>query len=164
MADTTKTDGFTEVTEKEDRAFSWDDEIEKDDEFIILPEGDYFFRVEGFERGRHPGSEKLPACPKASIKIKVFSDQGDTTVFHNLFLHSRTESMISAFFAGIGLKKKGEKLKMEWNKVIGKEGKLKLGIRTYNGREYNEVKKFYRPEEYMDDNGQPKSQGGFTGW
>lgn len=164
MADTKVPEGFTEVAdEKMGRAFSWDDEIEKDDDFIVLPDGDYYFRVEGFERGRHPGSEKLPPCPKAIIKIKVFSDQGEISLNHNLFLHSRTESMISAFFVGIGLKKKGERLKMDWNKVVGAEGKLKLGTRTYNGNTYNDIKKFYRPDEYLNEDGTEKKNA-FTGW
>ena len=46
----------------------WDDAIENDgQEFIILPEGDYNFMVTGFERGRFPGSAKIPACNKATI-------------------------------------------------------------------------------------------------
>ena len=39
-----------------DRELSWDDEIEKDSgEFILLPEGDYEFTVESFERARYQG-------------------------------------------------------------------------------------------------------------
>ena len=157
--------GFTEVTdEMMGHELAWDDEIENDgDEFITLPPGDYFFRVDGVERGRHPGSEKLPPCPKAVVSIRVFSDQGEIVLKHNLFLHSRTESMISQFFAGIGMKKKGEKLKMDFAKAVGKEGKLKLSTRTYDGNTYNDIKRFYRPEEYMDENGEPKKNT-FTGW
>ena len=36
----------------EEREFGWDDEIENDNEFQILPDGDYNFTVTGFERGR----------------------------------------------------------------------------------------------------------------
>lgn len=42
----------------EEREFGWDDEIENDNEFQILPDGDYNFTVTGFERGRHQGSAK----------------------------------------------------------------------------------------------------------
>ena len=78
-----------------ERELDWNDEIEKDSDFTLLPEGDYDFTVESFERGRHPGSDKLPACNKAILK-----------------LHTKTEGMISAFFTAIGQKKKGEKVKM----------------------------------------------------
>jgi len=48
----------------EERELGWEDIISKDAdeyEYALLPEGDYNFTVESFERGRHPGSEKLPA-------------------------------------------------------------------------------------------------------
>ena len=48
----------------EEREFGWDDEIENDSEFQILPDGDYNFTVTGFERGRHQGSAKLRRATK----------------------------------------------------------------------------------------------------
>lgn len=126
----------------------WDDEIENDSpDFILLPEGDYDFTVEDFERGMHNGSEKLPVCKKAVIHIKVETPQGVTKIRHQLFLHSRTEGMLCAFFAAIGQRKKGEKLKMNWPAVPGSKGRCKIGIRTYDGKQYNEVKKFYESGE-----------------
>ena len=47
-----------------DRELNWDDEIEKDNSFITLPEGDYDFVIDHFERARHPGSEKIPPATK----------------------------------------------------------------------------------------------------
>jgi len=95
-----------------DREFAWDDEIEKDSDFVIIPEGDYTFTVSGFERGRHEGSEKLPPCPKAIVKLRVDMPDGTTQeLTHNLFLHSKCEGLLSAFFVGIGQKKHGEKLR-----------------------------------------------------
>lgn len=135
------------------RELSWDDEIEKDaGEFIILPDGDYTFTVTSFERGRFEGSEKLTPCPMAIIHLKIDNEQGPVTVQHRLFLHTKTEGMISAFFSAIGLKKKGEKLKMDWTQVAGSYGRCKLGTRewTSNSGEVmksNEVKRFYPKEE-----------------
>ena len=54
-----------------ERELDWNDEIEKDSDFTLLPEGDYDFTVESFERGRHPGSDKLPACNKAILKLRI---------------------------------------------------------------------------------------------
>jgi len=130
------------------RELGWDDEIEKDgNDYITLPEGDYDFEVVSYERARHPGSEKLPPCNKAIIKIKIETAQGVAMFNHNLFLHTNTEGIISAFFAGIGQKKKGEKMTMNWPLVPGSTGRARVGIRTYDGKEYNEIKKFY-PREY----------------
>lgn len=39
-----------------ERELGWDDEIVKESDFILLPEGDYNFKVAGFERARHEGS------------------------------------------------------------------------------------------------------------
>lgn len=136
-----------------ERAFGWDDEIEKDgSDFILLPEGDYEFTVESFERARHNGSEKLPPCNKAILKLRIETPEGVALVTHNLFLHTKTEGMISAFFTAIGQKKKGEKIKMNWNAVIGAKGKCKICIHEWTGddgetRQGNQVKKFYPFEE-----------------
>lgn len=136
-----------------DRELGWDDEIEKDgSDFVLLPEGDYDFVVESFERGRHNGSDKLPACNKAMMKLRIDTPDGTALINHNLFLHTKTEGMISAFFTSIGQKKKGEKIKMNWNAVIGAKGRCKVGIYEWTGtdgekRQGNDIKKFYPFEE-----------------
>lgn len=136
-----------------DRELSWDDQIEKDGaDFVLLPEGDYNFEITGFERGRHAGSEKLPPCNKAIIQIKIESPEGIATLNHNLFLHTKTEGMLCAFFTSIGQRKHGEKVTMNWNAVIGSCGKCKLGVKEWindSGEKkiFNEIKKFYEPEE-----------------
>ena len=135
-----------------EREFGWDDQIEHDGaEFVVLPEGDYDFEVTDFERGRHGGSEKLPPCNKATLSIKISSTDGkSTTVKHNLFLHSKTEGMLCAFFTSIGQRKKGEKITMNWNAVVGSRGRCKVKIRNWTSKEgnqmqNNEIAKFYEP-------------------
>lgn len=66
---------------------------------------------------------------------------------HNLFLHSSTEGMLSALFAAVGQKKKGEPLKMNWQAIPGAKGFCKVGKRLYNGNEYNDVKSMLYPED-----------------
>ena len=136
-----------------DRAFDWDDTIEHDSEFVLFPEGDYDFEVVGFDRARHPGSEKLPPCNKAVLSLKFTSPEiGTTTIKHNLFLHSKTEGMLCAFFTAIGQRKHGEKLAMNWSMVVGARGRAKLGVRSWKNndgedRQSNEIKRFYEPDE-----------------
>ncbi|MFZ3172050.1 MAG: hypothetical protein WA118_08730 [Carboxydocellales bacterium] len=145
------------------RELGWDEQIENDSpDFVILPEGDYDFEVVEFERGRHAGSDKLPPCNKATVHIKVTGPEGVTTIKHNLFLHSITEGMLCAFFTGIGQRKKGERLTMNWNAVVGAKGRAKVGTRKFKndkGEEltFNEIKKFYEPAE-----GPQNSKVGFT--
>lgn len=139
-------------TNNVEREFQWDDTITKDAaDFVLLPEGDYNFTVESFERGRHTGSDKLPACNKAILTIRIDAPEGTARITHNLFLHSKTEGLLSAFFSGIGQKKKGEPLKMNWAQVPGSTGKCKIGIHSYmkdgEERKNNEIKRFYPKEE-----------------
>lgn len=137
----------------EERELMWDDEIEKDGaDFVLLPEGDYYFTVTKMERARFAGSEKMPPCNQAKLELTIHSPEyGDVIVFHNLFLHTKTEGLLSNFFTGIGQKKKGEKLKMNWNTVIGAKGKCKLIVNKYMSkgeeRANNQVRKFYPFEE-----------------
>lgn len=135
-----------------EREFNWDDTITKDSDFILLPEGDYNFEVESYERARHGGSEKLPPCNKAILKLRIESEEGEVYLIHNLFLHQRTEGMLSAFFTAIGLKKKGEPLTMNWSLVPGSTGRCKIGVRNWKGkngedRQSNEIRRFYPKEE-----------------
>lgn len=136
-----------------DRELQWDDTIEKESsDFVLLPEGDYNFVVDSFERGRHGGSEKLPSCNKAILKLRVESDKGTALITHNLFLHTKTEGLLSAFFESIGQKKKGEKMTMNWSHVPGATGRVKVGIHTYvnkdgEERQSNDIKKFYPKED-----------------
>src|SRR5699024_2321324 len=117
----------------------------------ILPEGDYDFEIIDFERGRHNGSEKLPPCNKAVVHVRVEGKEGVTIIKNNLFLHSKTEGMLCAFFAAIGHRKKGEPLKMDWPAVPSSKGRCKDGIRKWTkdeGKEMilNEIKKFYESD------------------
>lgn len=131
-----------------DRELGWEDVIEKENEFILLPEGDYEFKVESFERSRFQGSSKMPACNMAVLNIRVESPEGKSVMLkHNLMLHTKTEWALSAFFRSIGQKKKDEKLRMNWSMVPGSKGRCKIGIRTYNDNKYNEIKQFYPKED-----------------
>lgn len=140
---------MTEQYNNFEREFGWDDVIQQDQEFVLLPEGLYEFTVTGFERARHTpsGNGKLPACNKAIVSVEVVAPQGTVTMKHNLFLHSSTEGMLSAFFGSIGQKKKGEPLKMDWNTIIGTRGVCKLFIDTYKGNQLNKIKSMLYPED-----------------
>lgn len=126
----------------------WDSEISQESEFITLPDGEYPFTVISFERRYHNGSEKLPACPKAELRIEVDGgDKGKSVINHNLFISRKTEGLLCEFFTSIGLKKPGEPLKMNWQLVPGTTGRCKVGTRTYNGNIFPEIKKFLKPED-----------------
>jgi hypothetical protein len=133
-----------------ERELDWDSEIVTDSEFVLLPPGLYQFTVAGYDRAQHTPTNpngKLPSCPKAIVSVKIVANEGETTLKHNLFLHSSVEGLLSAFFGAIGLKKKGEPLRMPWNQIIGATGVCKVGIREHNGNQYNEVKSMIYKDE-----------------
>lgn len=131
------------MNEFENGCLDWNDVIEDDGgkTFVILPEGDYNFKVTSFDRGRFPGSAKIPACNKATINLEVRTDSGATVeVKTDLILHKSLEWKLSSFFRCIGQKKHGERLIMDWSKVNGSMGRAHFKPRTYTGRDGNEYK------------------------
>lgn len=148
-----------------ERELGWDDEIEKDGGgFILLPEGDYDFTVSKFERSRYQGGAKIPACNQAKLELTIHSpEHGDVTVFHNLYLHTKTEGLLSNFFVGIGQKREGERVRMNWNAVVGARGKCRLKLNTYTTtkgeeRTNNQVDTFYEPTVPQGGYQQPPQQ------
>ena len=135
-------------TNTNERELDWNDSISHDSTFELLPAGDYFFTVQSFERARHPGSEKLPPCNKAILRLEVSDGQHTGTMTHNLFLHQRCEGMLCAFFTAIGQRQKGEELRMDWPKVPGSTGRCKIKVRAWQGkdgdeRQSNDIQTFY---------------------
>ena len=133
----------------DNRIMDWDDVIQDDgQEFVVLPEGDYTFTVTGFERGRFPGSAKLPPCNKATLTIRIDNDQGPATARFDLILYRTLEWKIAAFFRCIGQKKHGEKLAMDWSSLPGARGRAHIRPRSYTTRDgeehqVNDVVRFY---------------------
>lgn len=146
------------------RVLGWDDEIQEDSKgWEPLPAGEYDFRVLTVERGQHNGSGKLPPCPKAIVTLEVEHEGQLHKIKNQLFLHSRTEGLLSAFFGSIGQKKHGEPLKMNWATVEGSAGRAKIAPRKYTGSDGNEyvtddIKQFI----YKDDAKPAAQQQGFT--
>lgn len=136
-----------------DREFGWDDEIQNDGQsYRVLPEGDYTFTVQKFERARHGGSDKIPPCNKAVLTVGVSNQENAGEVLVNLFLHSKFEWKLCQFFTAIGQRKRGEALRMNWGAVPGAGGSCHVGVRKWtdnNGkeREGNEITEFYDPAE-----------------
>ena len=126
----------------------WNDTIQDDgQEYVTLPEGDYFFTVSEFERGHFPGSPKIPACNKATLTLDIENDRGIATAKVDLILYRTLEWKIASFFRSIGQKKHGEKVVMDWNKVVGARGKAHIKPRSYTGkngeeRQANNVESF----------------------
>lgn len=132
------------------KALDFDSEIEYDGpDYILLKPGNYDFVVASIDRKQYNGGSKIPPCPQAVIHIEITDPETGAKVpcQSNLFLASNQMWSLSTFFESIGLKKKGEKLKMDWSKVVGRTGTVEIDNREYNGNTYNNVKKYVAPKE-----------------
>ena len=130
--------------------FDWNSTISNDGEameYILLPEGDYDFTVTGFEKSEHPGSAKIPPCPKAVLELTIKTASGIGTVRENLYLEEGSEWKLCAYFKCIGMRSHGEKYTMNWDKVLGAKGRAHIIVDTWEGtdgvtRQNNKVKKY----------------------
>jgi hypothetical protein len=153
-----------------DKVLGWDDEIVHDNvDQPVFPEGIYPFEIVNLKRGQHQpkpdGKGKLPPCPKATVVIRVYGPGGEKAdIDHNLFLHSRCEGMLCAFFVAIGQRKHGEPLRPQWNQVIGARGWCKLKVykgQRQDGSDYqgNDIKSFIDPAKAPKDSLAPSPTG-----
>ena len=124
------------TNKKDTNIFDWDSAIEDDGQgFVLLEEGDYDFTVTGFERGQHNGSAKVPPCPKALLTLSVETPTGVAEIKENLILYKTMEWKLSSFFRSIGMKKHGERLVMDWGRVLGAQGRAHIIQREYVGND-----------------------------
>ena len=136
----TKMDEHTdEVLQKNDGCLDWDAEISGDlPEYVLLPEGDYQFRVAEMERGRHEDTDWMPACDQATVTLEIRTAEGTAYVKTAFYLHTRGMKKLTAFFRAIGFQKKGQPMKMDWPAVTGAWGRAHFRPRGYTGRDGQE--------------------------
>ncbi|MDR3052564.1 MAG: DUF669 domain-containing protein [Coriobacteriales bacterium] len=128
----------------DDQELDYDGVITQDEpERIILPAGDYAFMVRDFERTTSKASEKK--------MVKIFLDIdgasfGKASIIDNMVLSTKMEWKLSQFFCGIGQKKHGEPLQMNWNAAIGTTGVVE--VTCEESQQYgkqNRIKRYYDP-------------------
>lgn len=146
---------------QEEKEMDWNGVLENDpQEFVLAPAGDYDFTVVNLERKRYNGGAKIPACNQAALTLQVATPDGQkANIFHNLYLHTRCEGLLAAFFIGIGQKKHGEPLRMDWSKVVGATGRCKVGIREYQGKQHNTIVRIYDPSKTNAGSQAPVAKG-----
>lgn len=147
MSDERLNDDVLFDEENDDELLDWDDEIEKESEYTILPAGTYDFEIVNFERSTYAGSDKLPACKMAIVTFKITDGDKSALIFERYYLCKKMEGMLSSLFKACGLKKKGEKTAMHWDKLVGSTGRCKVKIQTYNGNESNRIATLFANED-----------------
>ena len=127
------------------KEIGWDEEVEKGNEYVLIPEGEYDFTVESFERSRFEGSDKVPPCNRALLKIRVDAPEGTTVMNESLLLYDKMQWKLAEFFLSIGAEETDGRVKMNWQMVPQSTGRAKIEVTTDKkdpNKKYNHVKKF----------------------
>ena len=127
------------------KELGWDDSVEKGTDYVLLPDGEYDFTIESFDRGRFEGSEKAPACPRAELKVKVEVPEGIFIINESLLLYDRMQWKLAEFFLSSGAEEVDGRVKMNWQMVPRATGRAVIEQRPGSKdptRKYNHVKKF----------------------
>lgn len=136
--------------EAKDRELGWDDTIKNDSSFVELPEGDYDFVIDHFDRARSKGSDKIPPSNMAVVFFNITGPDGRiATIRENFILHTKLEWKLSELFCSVGLKKKGEELRMNWNSLPGMSGRAHVILEPDKNdptKKYNHIDKLYPKE------------------
>lgn len=145
---------------EENFVIGWEDEVENSSQFELIPDGDYWFEVTGFEREWwepvNPETSRIKACNQANIELTITWKNAEgkdkvNKVQYKLKITETLTWLIFQFFESVGLRKKGDgsKLKLSlFNQVIGKTGVCEIGHREgTRGGTFNEVKQCYAPED-----------------
>ena len=146
------------------KELGWDEGFSKDfneNDFILLPEGDYDFTVESFERGRYEGCNWIPPCNKAILKLRIEGPEGPASIILNLYLCTKDSCRreIYRFFESIGQVKDGEDLRPNWTpgNLVGQTGRAHVIQRPDKkdpSKVYNNIKNFYpkQPKKFTPGN------------
>ena len=85
----------------------------------------------------------------AVVYFIVHAPERKMTIRENYVLHSSLEWKLSELFRGVGLKKEGEELRMDWGALPGKTARAKIGQRAGTKdptKKYNFIEKLYPKE------------------
>lgn len=147
-------------------AFGWDSTIEHDGgDFKLLPKGIHPFTVKKIEKGFYNGGKTIPPCPKANLTLRVGVGTEVSDVTDGMLLDDSLEWKLCQFFLGIGARKHGEPLKMNWDEsfIVGKTGWVEIEHREYEKdgetKMANQVARYLDPADFPKD-GKPITSGG----
>ena len=125
--------------------YSWDSTVPataEQKEFSVPPIGEYNFMVMSAEKTYSSNGNPM-------VKVRLDLQGADGSVFDNLVLSDSMMWKLVTFFESIGLKEKGEELKISISdavdKCTGLEGRLKVKHETYNGKLSAKVDKYLIP-------------------
>lgn len=114
------------------------------DDFTILPEGDYNFIVKkaGFED--YAGGQKIPPCAKLAVSLELTAPDGSRgRSMVNFFLLKDPEYIrrLAAFYTSIGVIAPDAKTFGLTADIVGRNGRGHFYPYEYKGKKYNRMSK-----------------------
>jgi hypothetical protein len=124
----------------------------------FLPEGDYTFRVIGFEIGISNGAQTRGS---ESYEVKMEVEGHGNTVYETLIDHPKTTWKLDVFLKCCGIKlnkgesfefrrDKAEQAGVRWVNPIGHRGHFRVFVDEYKDRKKNKVMTFYTDRGALD--------------
>jgi len=110
---------------------------------IGIPEGEHYFRVRNVTKG----FDEKHQCDAATVTLEVRAGETTATIQDKLPCHTAFEWKLGAFFKSLGLRKSGEKLRMNWDAAVGQWGRCKIVIKKGRERDFHNI------GSYLDRNG-----------
>lgn len=128
----------------------WEEEIENTSPADI-PDGEYSFIVDHYERAKVGGDGKYSGQNMAVVYCNILADSAEPQVRTNFILNKNFSWKLAQFFISIGIMKdeEGAKLKMNWNQVGGRRGRCKVEHKpNYNDatKSHLEITEFLKPQ------------------
>lgn len=92
---------------------------------------------------------KIPRCAELDVQLKFegIAEGKDVNVFDRLYFAEKTIWKAAAFAKCIGVFKEGMTPKDLMNACAKEIGMAEIGVREYNGKKQNDIKKYYEKEE-----------------
>ncbi len=134
-----------------DRELGWDDEFENTSSFTDVPDGEYDFIVDHFERAKVGGDGKYAGMNMAVLYCNILTE-GEPQIKTNIIMHTKFQWKLSQFFISIGLMKneEGAKFRPNWTMVGGSRGRCKIEHKpNYNdaSKTHPEITEFLAPAQ-----------------
>ena len=122
-------------------------EIMDEPEYLELAPGEYDFTVRDVAFSTYEGSSKIPSCPMVEARLSVVTDEGETEIIDRFYYCRKMRYKLSSFARTLGLARVGDKITIEWKKLITNQGRARISLREYNGKKYNQIDRYIVPTD-----------------
>ena len=123
------------MTNIDNSVMDWNDVIEDDgQEYVLLLKRIITSLLLILKKEDSLVVQKFLLQIKKQNQFKFFSEMGVASMKFDLILSKALTWKLSAFFRSIGQKKRGEKITMDWNKVLGAKGRAHIKQKVYTNQ------------------------------